>query len=155
MSAFYREPPSQFLALSANRSLKQDAQVAKSASGRQHSPARRAIKNGPIGAVFDKEAVEKFYRRWEKKPLEDLPVNLRFTSNPRHVIVLHVRYGSKGSVTETLQGGLERLSIRARNWEKFDAVLYFGIVDLARTVFLCENLRGNNLTLNNLWCLLR
>lgn len=103
----------------------------------------------------DSHLVERYYRKWERRPLRRLPTDLRFASNPRHVLVAHCRYGNEEQAKPVLSEALSRMSSRARNWEKTDAVPFIGIVELARIIFQCERLRGNALSLEQLWPMLR
>jgi len=103
----------------------------------------------------DLQTVERFYRKWEKRPLDGPPTNQRYSSNPRHVLVAHERYGSRESLRTFLADGLERLRRRATNWEKMDVVPFVGILYLARLVWRCERIRGNRISFHELWALLR
>jgi hypothetical protein len=98
----------------------------------------------------DQALVEKYYNRWEKKPLTELPTSLRYASNPRRILVAHFRYAADANARTTLDAGLERFAMRARQWEKMDAVPFIDISDLARMVFHCERLKGNDLSFSEL-----
>jgi len=98
----------------------------------------------------DGQIVERYYRKWEKRPLEDAPSDLRFCTNPRHILFANFRFG-RSHAARTLEDGMNRMANRARDWNKLDAVPFIGLVELSRIVFVCDRLRGTQTELSGLW----